>query len=96
MKLIERLGVPDTPKVRILLTALAVDALGTGLFAAFSLLYFHEVAGLPLARVGLTLTIATLVGLVANPLAGSLVDRFGAKQVLIVSFALQATPATTS
>jgi MFS family permease len=90
VKLIERLGVPDTPSVRVLLVALAIDATGTGLFAAFSLLYFHEVAGLPLARVGLTLTVANVVGLIANPLAGSLVDRFGARPILVSSFFLQA------
>jgi len=67
---------------------LLVDTLGTGLFAPFSLLYFHVVAGLPLPAVGLALSIAAATLPVA-PLTGSLVNRFGAWKVVIRAQLLQ-------
>lgn len=44
-----------------------INALGYGLFAPFSILYFHLVVGLSLPLVGLGLTVASGVGLVATP-----------------------------
>ncbi len=85
-----RLGLPTTRGAEGFLLALLIDALGTGLYAPFSLLYFHRAIGLPLAEVGLTLTVATTVSLVLNPIAGTLVDRFGARRVVIASQLLQA------
>src|SRR5690242_11181704 len=88
--LLERLGFPRGAAVGILLGSLLIDALGGGLFASFSLLYFHEVAGLSLAAAGLALTIASLLGLPANPLCGALVDRAGARRVVLLAQILQA------
>ena len=64
-----------------------VAAVGRGLWLPFSLLYFHLVVGLPLALVGAGLTGAGIVGLLLTPVAGSLVDHFGARPLFIVSFA---------
>jgi hypothetical protein len=52
-----------------------INALGYGLFAPFSILYFHQVIGLSLPLVGLGLSIATGVGLVATPLGGQLIRQ---------------------
>ncbi len=67
-----------------------INAIGYGLFAPFSILYFHQVVGLSLPLVGLGLSIATGVGLVATPLGGPLIDRFGARQVAVVTNLLSA------
>lgn len=81
--LTERLGLPRLGGSLPLLAVLLVDALGTGLFAPFSLLYFHVAVGLPLPAVGLALSAATAAALPAAPIAGSFVDRFGARKVVI-------------
>ena len=67
-----------------------INALGYGLFAPFSILYFHQVVGLSQPLVGLGLSIATGVGLVATPLGGPLIDRFGARLVAVVTNLLSA------
>lgn len=87
---IDRFGLPELGGLGAFLIALAVDALGSGLFASFSLLYFHDFGGMSLPKVGLALTAATAVGLVANPVAGELVDRIGAKPVVVSSQFVQA------
>ncbi|MGQ7352194.1 MFS transporter [Quadrisphaera oryzae] len=73
-----------------LLVALGVDNLGSGLVLPLVLVYVTGVVGVPLGRAGLLLTLGTLVGLLAPPLAGGLVDRVGPKAVVVVSQALQA------
>lgn len=87
--LTQRLGLPRLGGSLPLLVVLLVDALGTGLFAPFSLLYFHVAVGLPLPAVGLALSVATAAALPAAPVTGSLVDRFGARRVVICAQLLQ-------
>jgi MFS family permease len=65
-----------------------VNATGRGLWLPFSILYFHLVVGLPLPLVGAGLTGAGICGLLVTPLAGSLVDRFGARLLFLASFVL--------
>jgi MFS family permease len=73
-----------------LVLAFLIDSLGTGLYQPFSLLYFQKIAQLDLPSIGGVLTIATILTLPVNPITGSLVDRFGAKQLVVVSQILQA------
>ncbi|HTK07119.1 MAG TPA: MFS transporter [Ktedonobacteraceae bacterium] len=75
----------------VLVLAFLIDALGTGLYQPFSLLYFQKIAQLDLPAIGVAFTIATMLTLPMNPLTGSLVDRFGARPLVIVSQLLQAT-----
>lgn len=72
-----------------LVLAFLIDSLGTGLYQPFSLLYFQKIAQLDLPSIGGVLTIATLLTLPVNPITGSLVDRFGAKRLVVVSQILQ-------
>ncbi|WP_086667407.1 MFS transporter [Lentzea kentuckyensis] len=60
-----------------------IDATGTGLYLAGSAVFFTIAIGLSATQVGIGLSIAGLLGLVAQPVIGWLADRWGAKQVLI-------------
>ena len=77
------------PRTRYLF-AMAVDAIGSGMYLPLSLLYFHRTTGAPLTRVGALLTTAAVIGLVSNPLTGILVDRLGARRVVIGGYLLRA------
>ncbi|GIG60032.1 MFS transporter [Longispora fulva] len=75
---------------RAFVTGMLIDAVGTGLYMPFSLLFFHSVSGLSLTAVGAGLTAAGFAALALSPLAGSLIDRLGARRVLLASFVLRA------
>lgn len=75
---------------RVLIAGDTVSALGTGLVLPLTLIYLHQVRGIPLPVVGALMSLSAAVGLVAVPLAGSLLDRFGARPVLIWVLAGQA------
>ncbi len=85
----ERLGLPDVRRAPWLLVALFVDALGTGLYAPVSLLYFNLVVGLPLPIVGLALSTAALAAIPVAIVTGALVDRFGPRLVVVGGEVLQ-------
>jgi MFS family permease len=87
--LAQRLGLPHLRGAASFVIATLIDTLGTGLFLPFSLLYFNRVVGLPLSTVGLALSLATIITIPMVPLSGMLVDRFGAKRVVVVSQLLQ-------
>jgi MFS family permease len=56
---------------------LTVDSIGNGLFAPLSLVYFVRLTDVPLALVGLLLTVANLVALPLPVWAGAVADRIG-------------------
>jgi len=87
--LAKQLGLPRIRGAEGFLVAVFIDALGSGFFLPFSLLYFHVAAGLPLVTVGFAISLATIFTLPIAPLTGSLVDRFGARYVVIASQLLQ-------
>jgi len=76
-----------------LLAALGTDNFGSGLFLPVVLLYVTRVVGLPLATAGTVVSLGTIAGLAAPPLAGRLVDTVGPRPVVISSQVLQATAA---
>ncbi|MEU5805636.1 MFS transporter [Streptomyces sp. NPDC047718] len=75
---------------RPLLVGVGVSAVGIGMYVPFSLVFFHHVTGLSLTLVGLVLTATGLAGLAFMPLAGTAVDRFGAKRATLVLYAVRA------
>lgn len=85
MTLSDALGLPHTRGRVPLVLAQLVDALGTGLFLPFAVVYFHAAKGIPLATVGVMLSVAALLSLPAGPLAGPLIDRFGPRRVVVAS-----------
>jgi MFS family permease len=73
-----------------LFLAISVNAFGAGMFFPFALLYYQAVTDLGVANIGVALTAATLVTLAAGPVAGSLVDRFGARRLVVLSQVIEA------
>jgi MFS family permease len=73
------------------MAGMVVDATGSGMYLPLSLLYFHHVTGLPLTEVGAIVTAASVIGLISNPVAGVLIDRFSARTVLVGGYVLRAS-----
>lgn len=61
-----------------------IDSVGTGLYLAGSAVFFSSVIGLSPSQIGLGLSIASVLGLIAQMPIGWLADRWGAQRVLIV------------
>jgi MFS family permease len=70
--------------------AFFIDAVGTGMFLPFSLLFFLTTTSLPLTRIGLALSIAAVVRIPVTIAAGPLSDRFGPRAAIVASQLLQA------
>ena len=73
-----------------LLSSTLVNTTGDGLYIAGSALFFTRGLGLPVAKVGLGLTCAGIVGLTAGVPLGRLADRRGPREVLIAIQLVQA------
>jgi len=84
---LNRAGVPDVSSARRWALVAVVDAIGTGMFLPISVLYFTVVVGLSVGSVGAGLGIAGLVGSLATPLSGTLIDRWGARRVVVCCWA---------
>ncbi|MFD3542850.1 MFS transporter [Streptomyces sp. NPDC058662] len=78
------------PGEQSLLAGIGIGAVGIGMFVPFSLVFFHHVTGLSFPAVGLVMTATGLTGLLFMPLAGTAVDRFGAKRVNVVLHGVRA------
>jgi MFS family permease len=91
-RLAEQFGLPrlDTPGAKTIFIATWIDAVGTGLFLTFLLLYLNKVANFSLGTAGLVLTITSAIALAANPLAGSLVDKVGPRAMSVAAKAINA------
>jgi MFS family permease len=87
---LHRLGFPSVGNHRRFVTAIAVDAVGSGVFMPISMLYFLVTTDLSLVQVGAGISLASLVSLPVGPMIGGLVDRMGAKRILLVGNVLQA------
>jgi MFS family permease len=81
-QVLQKLGFPDVGPHRRFVSALAIDAVGSGVWMPLSILYFLHQTSLSLVQIGLAMTLANLVVLPAVPLIGSLVDRFGPRLVM--------------
>jgi MFS family permease len=73
-----------------LFLAISINAFGAGMFFPFALLYYQRVTDLSVASIGFAITSATLITLSFNPVAGILVDRFGARPLVVASQVVEA------
>jgi len=68
---------------RWLLSTVAVQTLGRGMTLPFTIIYLHEVRGFDLGLSGALMSLIAITGLVVTGPGGTLIDRFGARVVLI-------------
>lgn len=66
----------------MLVAAMVVDSIGTGLFLPFVVVFFLHMTTLPLAVIGASLSAAALAALPTPVLVGVLIDRFGAQRLV--------------
>lgn len=88
--MLSRLGFPAIGRHRLFVTAIGIDALGSGVWMPLSVLYFVKVTDLTLVHVGVALSIAAALSFPLALVIGSLVDRYDAKRVLQGGNVLQA------
>ena len=62
---------------RLLVAGQGISSVGTGVVVPLTLIYLHQVRGIPLAVTGALFAAAAVMGLVTVPLAGVLLDRAG-------------------
>jgi MFS family permease len=80
---------PRLPRsVWILQGGSLASAVAFGIFLPFSVIYLHDVRGIPLGLAGVAAALLAAAGIVASPLAGALADRIGARLTLAGSLVL--------
>ncbi|WP_307040680.1 MFS transporter [Agromyces ramosus] len=72
---------------RWLLSTVAIQTLGRGLTLPFTIIYLHEVRGFDLGLSGALMSLIAIVGLIVTGPGGTLIDRFGARKILLVGLA---------
>jgi MFS family permease len=76
----------DLPREgRLLLSIVVFEFLGTGLVLPFLVVYLHEIRGFALSDVGLLIGLSPLIGFVVVGPGGAVIDRYGARVVVLVS-----------
>ncbi|MFK4850875.1 MFS transporter [Microbacterium sp. ZW T6_19] len=68
---------------RWLLSTVAVQTLGRGMTLPFTIIYLHEVRGFDLGFSGALMSLIAITGLIVTGPGGTLIDRIGARRVLI-------------
>ena len=68
---------------RWLLSTTAVSTLGRGMTLPFTIIYIHEVRGIDLDTAGLLMGVIAVVALLVTGPVGALIDRLGARVVVI-------------
>lgn len=76
--------------LRRLIGAIALSAIGNGLVLPFFVVYLHSVRGFSIAHAGLLLSWMGISSILAAPLVGTAVDKFGAIRVLRISLLIGA------
>src|SRR3954453_14718973 len=81
----------DLPREgRLLLSVVVVEFLGTGLVLPFLVVYLHEVRGFSLRDVGWLIGLGPLVGFLVVGPGGAVIDKYGARLVVLCSTSLLA------
>ena len=77
-------------KVRIMFVGILFSAIGNGLVLPYMFLFVHNILGFSTLTAGVLLSYGALSALVVSPIWGSLVDRYGARPVLMFSLVVSA------
>ena len=86
--MLTHVALPDVRSHRRFVAAVVLDAIGSGVFMPVAMLYFVRTTDVPLARVGLALSLAAFVAVPVTLFLGQLVDRFGPKRMLLAANAI--------
>ncbi|MFF3429777.1 MFS transporter [Streptomyces sp. NPDC002602] len=78
------------PTRRRLIAASLVGSLGDGIYVPLTMLFVQALTGLSLTAIGAGLTLAGLCALAVMPAVGVVIDRFGAKRVVMGALLLRA------
>ncbi|MCU1593227.1 MAG: major facilitator superfamily 1 [Frankiales bacterium] len=81
---------PLPPAVRRLIASVGISRFGVGLTLPFTLILLHEVRHISLPTVGFLLAVPGVIGLLAVPVGGALIDTIGARSTLRLALGLQA------
>src|SRR5688500_15596534 len=87
---LNRLGFPPVGDHRRFVSAIVADTIGSGLFMPMTIIYFLRVTDLTVVQVGSALSLSALVTLPSAFVIGSLVDRFGARRMMLIGNLVQA------
>jgi MFS family permease len=88
--LVSRGLIPRTRPQRIIALASFINMMGSGVFMVSAALFYTRIVGLSVARVGLGMGIAALVGLCAGIPVGHVADRHGPREIYRLTLAAQA------
>lgn len=83
-------ALPTRPEARRMLIGTAFSSLGRGLTLPFLFIYLTDVRHLPGSTVGLLIGWFGLLTLVVSPIGGTLIDRYGARRVVLPALLLEA------
>lgn len=84
-RLVRRMGFPSIAGHRRFVTAIAIDALGSGVYMPVAVLYLLKTTDLTLPEVGVILTLSAVIAFPFVLVVGSIVDRVGAKRVILAA-----------
>jgi MFS family permease len=73
---------------RLLLSVIVLDSFGSGLVLPFTFVYLHDVLKIGVGAAGLLIAVQALAGVCAVLPSGTLVDRLGARRVLMVALGM--------
>ncbi|MEV4658920.1 MFS transporter [Micromonospora sp. NPDC049301] len=85
-----RRSLPRRPEARRILLGTLLSAIGRGLTLPFLFIYLTDVRGLTDTRAGLVIGWYGAVTLALSPLGGTLIDRFGARRVVVPCLLIEA------
>ncbi|MEU5563677.1 MFS transporter [Micromonospora musae] len=85
-----RRALPRRSEARRILVGTLLSAIGRGLTLPFLFIYLTDVRGLTDARAGLVIGWYGAVTLALSPLGGTLIDRFGARRVVLPCLLIEA------
>ncbi|MEV5768055.1 MFS transporter [Micromonospora sp. NPDC052213] len=83
-------ALPRRPEARRILVGTLLSAVGRGLTLPFLFIYLTDVRGLTDARAGLVIGWYGAVTLALSPLGGTLIDRFGARRIVVPCLLVEA------
>ncbi|MEV8016105.1 MFS transporter [Streptomyces sp. NPDC086554] len=84
-QLLAKWGLPNLSGNGRFVSANIMDSLGNGLVLAFTVIYFTTTTSLSLGSIGAALSVGQFLALPVPVVAGSLIDRFGPRKVVVAA-----------